>query len=126
MAMPDQPNTRVRALIVEDDPHVRRILRRILEGVATEVIECDSGSDAAGVFSSVMPDVVLMDIRLPGIDGISVTRQLRALSPPARIVIVTNHDEAALRRAALEAGACAYVLKENLLEVRSLLAGWFR
>ena len=106
----------VRVLIVEDDAHVRRVLRRILAGVTSDVVECETGTDAARVFAETRPDVVLMDIRLPGIDGLAATREIRAATPDARVVIVTNHDEAPLRRAAAEAGAAAYVLKDGLLE----------
>ena len=115
----------LRVLIVEDDAHVRRVLRRILAEVTSDVVECETGTDAARVFADARPDVVLMDIRLPGVDGLAATREIRAVTPDARVVIVTNHDEAPLRRAAREAGAAAYVLKDGLLEIRSLLASWF-
>jgi DNA-binding NarL/FixJ family response regulator len=55
------------------------------------------------------------------VDGITATREITAADPHARIVIVTNHDDPGLRDAAERAGACGYVLKENLLEVRRLL-----
>lgn len=121
-----QPQGRsLRVLIVEDDPHVRRVLKRILEGLASDVLECANGADALGVYTSFEPDAVLMDIRLPGVDGLTATRRIRAAFPSASVLIVTNHDEAPLRKAALDAGARGYVLKDNLLDVRTLLAEWF-
>jgi two-component system, OmpR family, response regulator MprA len=78
---PPQRRT-LRVLIVEDDPHVRHVLRRILEGRATDVLECANGADALGVYTSFEPDVVLMDIRLPGIDGLTATRRIRAAFRP--------------------------------------------
>jgi DNA-binding NarL/FixJ family response regulator len=67
------------------------------------------------------PDVVLMDIRMPEVDGITATRQIRILDPAARIVIVTDYDDSQLRDAALAAGACDYTLKDNLPDLVPLL-----
>jgi len=64
---------------------------------------------------------VLMDIEMNGLDGITATRRIKAAHPAAKIIIVTNYDDPALREAARNAGACGYVLKENLFEVSSLL-----
>jgi len=55
-----------------------------------------------------------MDIELGEVDGLEATRRIKAEYPEARIVIVTNYDDARLRQSAIDAGACAYVLKENL------------
>ena len=66
------------------------------------------------------PDVVLMDIAMRG-DGIMATRRIKEVHPEARIVIVANHDEPDLREAATHAGASGYVLKTNLLELRTWL-----
>jgi DNA-binding NarL/FixJ family response regulator len=62
-----------------------------------------------------------MDIAMKDLDGISATRQIKAAYPDAKIIIVTGYDEAELRQAAREAGACGYVLKENLIELRQRL-----
>jgi DNA-binding NarL/FixJ family response regulator len=67
------------------------------------------------------PDCVLMDISMVPIDGITATRQIVQSFPTARIVIVTQYDDARLRAAAQGAGARGYVLKENLFEVRRFL-----
>jgi CheY-like chemotaxis protein len=110
-----------RLLIVDDDPEVRRLLKRLLDGVVATFEECDNGTDALATFVSTTPDVVLMDVQLPGIDGLCATRQIVARDPAAIVVIVTNHDGAALRRGAEEAGAAAYVLKDDLIDLRDLL-----
>jgi len=68
------------------------------------------------------PDWVLMDIDLPEVDGINATRQIVAAHPEARVVIVTSYDDAGLRETARSAGACEYVVKENLIEIRCILA----
>ena len=108
-------------LIVEDNPERRRVIRRVLSGVAPEIVECADGSEALAAYRSVQPDWVLMDIELAGMDGISATRKITTTFPEARVVIVTNHNDETLRAAAAQAGACGYVLKENLLELKRLL-----
>ncbi len=60
-------------------------------------------------------------IRMSGLDGIQATRQIKAADPAAKIVIVTDYDDDALREAALDSGACAYALKDNLLDLLQLL-----
>jgi len=60
-------------------------------------------------------------VTMPGLDGISATREIRSSHPTARIIIVTNHESAAMRAEAHSAGAHAYVVKENLLELRDIL-----
>ena len=108
-------------LIVEDNAKMRRMLKSLVADLASAVHECADGAGALAVYAAQRPDWVLMDIAMKDLDGISATRQIKAAYPDARIIIVTGYDEAELRQAAREAGACDYVLKENLLEVRRLL-----
>jgi CheY-like chemotaxis protein len=111
----------MKLLIVEDSPSVRRVIRSIVATVADEVYECEDGADALPAYVAHKPDWVLMDIAMKNVDGISATKLIRDQYPDAKIIIVTNFDEADLRESALQAGACGYVLKENLLELRRLL-----
>ncbi|HUE02642.1 MAG TPA: response regulator [Bryobacteraceae bacterium] len=108
-------------LIVEDNAGVRRLLRHAVSGIASEIWECHDGADALAVYAAQRPDVVLMDIRMPRLDGLAATRQIRRLHPTARIVIVTDYDEDALRAAARAAGACGYALKQNLPDLARLI-----
>lgn len=108
-------------LIVEDNTSVRRLLRRAIDQVATQIWECNDGADALSFYDQHRPDVVLMDIRMPRTDGLAATRQIRQLHPDARIVIVTDCDDQELRVAASEAGASDYVLKQNLTGLASLI-----
>ena len=110
-----------RVLLVEDSREMRALLRLTLEPHAEIVGECADGAEALVAYRRLRPDWVLMDIELPGVDGITAARQIAEEDPQARVVMVTNHDDARLREAAREAGACRYVLKENLLDLLDIL-----
>ena len=83
--------------------------------------ECGDGREAVALYPALRPDWVLMDIEMAHLNGILATRSIRADFPTARIVIVTNYNDATMREAAARAGASGYVLKENLLELRQYL-----
>lgn len=108
-------------LIIEDNPQMRRVLRTLLRDVVSDCYECSDGNGALAAYQRHHPDWVLMDLKLAGVDGLMVTATLRAADPTARILIVSNYDDPALREAARQAGACGYVPKENLLELRALI-----
>lgn len=109
-------------LLVEDNPNVRRLIKSLLSDLVSEFVECDDGSQALEAYSNKAHDWVLMDIEMPVVDGITATRQIRAVFPDARIAIVTNYDHQKLRTAAFDAGAQAFISKENLFALRSLLS----
>jgi CheY-like chemotaxis protein len=111
----------MKLLIVEDNPVVRRMIKSIVADLAEEIHECADGAAALATYAACRPDFVLMDIVMAGMDGIMATRQIRAADPAAQVIIVTSYDEADLREATRSAGACGYVLKENLLELGRLL-----
>jgi CheY-like chemotaxis protein len=108
-------------LIVEDNASVRRLLRRAVQQIATEIWECVDGAEALAVYSEQLPDVVLMDVRMPTMNGLAATRQIRKADPQARIIIVTDCDDEETRAAAREAGAWAYVLKQDLTTLEALI-----
>jgi DNA-binding NarL/FixJ family response regulator len=108
-------------LIVDDNPGVRRLLRRVVLGTASVVWECSDGAEALAAYGELRPDIVLMDVRMSKMDGLAATRQLRKFHPDARVVMVTDYDDDDLRKAALEAGACGYALKQNLTELPGLI-----
>jgi CheY-like chemotaxis protein len=111
----------MKLLIVEDSLLVRQILKTVVAPLASEIDECGDGGDAVSLYASGHPDFVLMDIDLAEMDGITATRKIKAADPNAKIIIVTNYDKADLREEAKKAGACGYVLKENLLDILTLL-----
>jgi CheY-like chemotaxis protein len=108
-------------LIVDDNAAIRRLLRRAVLDMASAVWECSDGADALAAYTSYRPDLVLMDIRMPRMDGLAATRQIRELHPSARVVVVTDYDDEDLRNAASEAGACGYALKQNLTDLPGLI-----
>jgi DNA-binding NarL/FixJ family response regulator len=111
----------LKLLIVDDNAAVRRLIRRIVQPLAGQICECADGAEALAVYQSQRPDAVLMDIRLGEVDGIQATARIKASDPDARIVMVTDYDDETLRHAAMRAGACGYVLKDNLLDLVRLL-----
>ena len=108
-------------LIVEDNRTVRRLIRRATSDIADKILECEDGADALATYTAERPDVVLMDVRMPRMDGLSATREILRHHPGARIIILTDYNDDELRSAAREAGACAYALKHNRSELDSVL-----
>lgn len=112
----------MKLLIVEDNPTIRQMIKTIVGALADEIYECDDGGAALAAYQTHHPDVVLMDIALGAVDGITATRQITTADANAYVIIVTSYDETDLRAAAQQAGARGYVLKDNLFEMRRLLA----
>jgi CheY-like chemotaxis protein len=113
----------LKLLIVEDSASLRRLIRNIVAPLACEIHECGDGADALAAYTRHQPDYVLMDIQMSLMDGITATARIMAAEPTARVIIVTDYDQADLREAARDAGACGYVVKENLLELVRVLQG---
>ena len=108
-------------LIAVDHAPMRRLLRAVVGTLAEAIYECDDGFEAMAVYQAQHPDYVLMDTEMKGLDGIQTTRQILHLDPGARVIIVTQHDDPAWRTEASSAGACGYVLKDDLKTLRRLL-----
>jgi CheY-like chemotaxis protein len=108
-------------LIVEDHNAVRRLIRREVEELAAEVFECDNGASASAAYALHQPDVVLMDIQMPGVDGLTATRRIKLAHPDARVIFVTDYDQSEFRAAADEVGARGYVTKSDLSPLKGLI-----
>ncbi len=113
----------MKILIAEDNHKVRGLLRSCLAGLNAQFVECADGLEAVAACRQHEPDCVLMDLNMPGLDGLSATRLILESVPEARILIVTQFEGPHLRQAALQAGACGYVLKDNLIELPALVLG---
>lgn len=108
----------IRVLVADDQVLVRSGLRMILEPEPDiEIVgEAADGQSAIAAVSNVQPDVVLMDVRMPGIDGIEATRKIRAMANAPRIVVLTTFDLDEVVFDALRAGASAFLLKDATAE----------
>ncbi len=127
---PQDSETPKRLLIVDDHPVVRHGIAQMV-GQLREVTVCGEAENARGALEAMRrlnPDVVLMDVTMPGTNGIETTKLMLAEQPRLRILIVSMHDESLYALRALRAGAKGYVMKhekmENILDaVRKVIAG---
>jgi DNA-binding NarL/FixJ family response regulator len=124
----------IRVALVDDQAIVRAGLARILSPTDgfDVVAECADGREAVEELPSLHPDVVLMDIRMPALDGIEATLRLRALQDPLDVLVLTTFGEDEVLWGAIEAGAAGFVLKDSSAEdliaaVRAVAGGgaWF-
>ncbi|HWP44250.1 MAG TPA: response regulator transcription factor [Blastocatellia bacterium] len=111
----------MKLLIVDDSEKMRRVIKGFIVDLADQCYECGDGAQAVSAYARYRPDWVFMDIKMRDMDGLEATRKIVSAFPGARVVIVTSYDDAELREEALESGACDYVLKDNLFELRSIL-----
>lgn len=119
----------IRVLLADDHLVLRDGLRRCLDGAGLTVVgDVGDGPEALRVCEERAPDVVLLDVSLPGLDGIETTRRLRAGGSRAAVVILTMYGDATTRREAVRAGAAAYLTKDCTTEelvgvIRRVAAG---
>jgi DNA-binding NarL/FixJ family response regulator len=115
----------VSVLIVDDQEPFRsaaRLVVGLVDGfdVAGEAV---SGEEAVTMTADLEPDLVLMDINLPGIDGLEATRQLLAFRPKTRVIVMSTYEAAEYEQRALNAGAVAFVSKSDF-DPDTLMAAW--
>jgi DNA-binding response OmpR family regulator len=100
-----------RVLVVDDDPPLRRMLARTLAAEGYEVTVAADGGGALAEVERTAPDVIVLDVAMPGLDGLTVARRLRDKGLPTPILMLTARDEVPDRVAGLEAGADDYLVK---------------
>jgi len=111
-------NNLISILIVDDHEVVRNGIRSYLETIKDfDVVgEADSGEAAIKMVSELIPDIVLLDLIMPGMDGVETTRQIKKISPRTQVVVLTSYHEDVHIFPALKAGAISYILKDMKME----------
>jgi two-component system response regulator DegU len=103
----------IRVLLADDHRMLREGLRRTLEGEGFAVVaEAEDGNEAVRLALDVEPDVIVMDVTMPNVDGVEATRELREKRPESRIVMLTMHSDQDIVASAIRAGASGYLTKD--------------
>ncbi|PLX33076.1 MAG: hypothetical protein C0600_01100 [Ignavibacteria bacterium] len=110
-------------LIVDDNSEMRSFIAEVITEIAATVYEAADGPEAVASARWCKPDLILMDIRMPGFDGIEATRRILTENPGTKVVIVTECDSREVRHDAMESGCLAYVLKDDLEVLPETVAG---
>jgi DNA-binding NarL/FixJ family response regulator len=119
---PEAQPTEPRVLLVDDHDLFRAGLRNLLEDQGVQIVgECTNGTDALRAVREIAPDVVVMDLNMPGISGVEATRQISMIAPLTRVLVLTISDQDADVLDAILAGACGYLLKDA--SIKELLRG---
>src|SRR3989304_2347694 len=108
----------IRVLLVDDHPVVRSGIHGLLEkGTDIEIVgEASNGEETLKLFEETHPDVLLLDLELPDVQGTQVAQQIRRLRPEVKIIALSAHDDAVYVRELLELGAAGYLMKEDAPE----------
>lgn len=111
----------MKLLIVDDNAKMRRLIKSVVFDLADDLLECEDGADALQAYTNFHPNWVLMDIKMPKMDGLTATHKIISSFPDANICIVTDYGDKKTVDAAHNAGAKGYILKENLYKLRDIL-----
>jgi DNA-binding NarL/FixJ family response regulator len=121
-AAEERPGDTLRVLIVDDHDLFRTGLRNLLEEQGVVIVgEAASGAEAVKIVRELAPDVVVMDLNMPGMGGVDATRHITAVAPLTRVVMLTISEEDNDVMDAILAGACGYLLKDS--SIQDLMAG---
>ena len=107
-------------LIVDDDADIVRIVSTMLQGQGWQVLSAYSGADALRIVGEEHPDLVLLDIMMPGMNGIEVLREARRAAPDMRVIMTTAFGDVGSYLESMDLGACEYINKP--FETNELLA----
>ncbi len=126
---PSQEGTnKLRLLIVEDNNLFRQTLKECLHVSFPEIAidEAVNGVEALKRVNAFAPDLILMDVRLPGESGLALTRKIKAIYPDIIIFVLTNYDSLECREAASRYGADRYIPKDSFKRVEELIKSYFK
>ncbi|MBI4589552.1 MAG: response regulator [Candidatus Rokubacteria bacterium] len=107
----EAPSMRKRVLVVDDEPETRDLLAEYLERKGFEVLQADGGEEALRRVAEFRPQVVLLDIRMPGLDGVETLRRIKALAQETPVIMVSGIEEIETARQTLASGASDYIAK---------------
>ena len=111
-------------MLVDDESHIRKFLSIVLKQVgATEVLECDNGLEAVAMYEKEQPDLVVLDVNMPGIDGLETLRRIKEKNEDCVAVVLTSIANRQTVEAAADSGAAHYIRKDNKPdEIRRMFA----
>ncbi|HET7085134.1 MAG TPA: response regulator transcription factor [Rhizomicrobium sp.] len=113
----DRPGDyRPRIILVDDDPLVLRTFSRALQSSCEVVASADNGEEGLEAAVRLAPDVMIVDLNMPGLDGLEVCRRVKKLAPETDVIIFTTHDGEEVETAAFQAGASDFVVKQAGLD----------
>jgi DNA-binding NarL/FixJ family response regulator len=117
MTVDEERTEDLRVLVVDDHDLFRTGLRNLLESEGVQVIgEAAGGAEAVRIVRELAPDVVVMDLNMPGMSGVEATRQISTVAPLTRVVVLTISDQDGDVMDAILAGACGYLLKDSSIQ----------
>ena len=119
---------KLRTLIVEDNSLFRQTLRESLQKSFSRIVieEAVNGAEALQRINALLPDLILMDIRLPGENGLGLTSKIKEIYPDVTIFVLTNYDTLECRKAASRCGADRFIAKDSLNQLEELIKSFFR
>jgi len=118
---------KARVLIADDEPHIRSLISLIVASLGAEVVgEATDGEQALSMYKQFSPDMVLLDINMPKVDGISVLKQIMALNPRTLVVMLTSLNALETVKECIDSGAWNYILKNTTAEElhKTISATW--
>lgn len=118
---------KARILIAEDEAHIRSLIRLIVTTLGAEVVaEAPDGESALSLYRQHKPDMVILDINMPKLDGITVLKQIMAIDPQALVVMLTSLNALDVVKECIDSGAWNYILKNTSAEElhRAISATW--
>ncbi len=115
-----------KVLIADDALFTRKVLREILESEGCEVIEAINGRDAVDKFREWRPDLVLLDVSMPEMDGLATLNAIKEIDSNAKVVMISAMGQSSTVNEALKSGACDFIVKPfRPHQIRELIAKWF-
>lgn len=117
----------LKVLVVDDSLIMRRNIYKMIEALGHQVIEeAKDGQEAIGFYRHFKPDLVTMDVTMPGMDGITAVKEIKRVDKDAKIIMVTSHGQEDMVISAIRSGASGYLLKPiNLMKLRESISKVF-